>query len=65
MQDTAKKVVLGSMAVAGVVALASLADLIIKVPFGGTSHTMLMDILFIVSSGIVIYLGLNSLKDLS
>jgi len=64
MKDLPKNVVILSMAVAGVVALLALADLIMKVPFGG-EHTFLMDILFLVSAGIVGYLGWDAYKDLT
>lgn len=65
MQDMPKRVVIGSMAVAGVVALAAVADLVVGVPFSGSSHTKLMDILFILCSGIVIYLGWSVFRELS
>jgi hypothetical protein len=49
------------MAAAGVVALASILDMALKVPFGGFSLTM--DILYLVAAGIVIYLGWESSKE--
>lgn len=58
-----KNMIMGSMIAAGVVALASLADLILGVPFAG--YSMVMDILFIVSAGIIIYMGIDSLKDMA
>ena len=54
--------VIGSMAAAGIVAFLSLMDLVIKVPFAGYSITM--DILFLMSAGIVFYLGWDAYKDL-
>lgn len=63
MNDTPKRMVIGSIAVAGLVALLALADLLVGVPFSGTEHTRLMDILFLVAAGIVIYLGINAYKD--
>ncbi|WP_437191943.1 hypothetical protein [Planctomicrobium sp. SH527] len=60
-----KQVVIGSIAVAGAVAVAAVADLFVGVPFSGTSYTKVMDVLFIVASGIVIYLGIDSYRDLS
>ncbi len=65
MQDMPKQMVIGSIAVAGLVALLALADLIVGIPFSGSEHTRLMDILFIVSAAIVIYLGVNSYRDFS
>lgn len=65
MSDTSKKMIFGSIAAAGLVALAAVSDLITGIPFGFDSgKTMIMDILFLVSAGIVIYLGLDALKDL-
>lgn len=65
MHDLPKRVVIGSMVVAGLVALAALLDIFIGVPFAGWSHTGIMDILFIISAAIVIYLGWDAYKDLS
>jgi hypothetical protein len=65
MQEMPKRVVIGSIVVAALVAVAALADLIMGVPFSGSSHTRLMDILFIVAAGITIYMGLNAYKDLT
>jgi hypothetical protein len=65
MQEMPKRVVIGSMVVAAVVALAAIADLVMGVPFSGSSHTKLMDILFIVAAGITIYMGWNAYRDLT
>lgn len=65
MQDLPKNVVIGSMAVAGVVALAAIADLVIGVPFSGSEHSRTMDILFIIAALIVGYLGWDAYRDLS
>jgi hypothetical protein len=55
----------GSIAASGLVALAAIADLVTGIPFGfGSGQTMIMDILFLISAGIVIYLGWDALKDL-
>ena len=55
----------GSMAAAGGVAVAAILDLATGIPFGWTSgQTWLMDILFLVSSGIVLYLAWDALQDL-
>lgn len=65
MSDTARKMIYGSIAAAAAVAVAAITDLVIGIPFGfGSGQTMVMDILFLVSAGIVIYLGLDALKDL-
>ena len=65
MQDTSKRVVIGSMAVAGLVAVAAIADLVVGIPFSGSPHTKVMDVIFILCSGIVIYLGWTVFRDLS
>ena len=52
------------MVVAGVVAAAAIADLVIGVPFSGSEHTKLMDILFIVCAAIVGYLSWDAWRDL-
>ncbi len=65
MKDLPKNVVLGSIVVAGIVALLAVADLVIGVPFSGTEHTFTMDIIFIVCAGIVGYLGWDAYKDLT
>jgi hypothetical protein len=55
----------GSMAAAAAVAVAAVVDVITGRPFGWDSEmTMIMDILFLVSAGIVLYLGWDSLQDL-
>jgi hypothetical protein len=64
MSDAPKKMVIGSMVVAGLVAAAAIADLVIGVPFSGSSHTKLMDILFIVCAAIVGYLSWDAWRDL-
>ncbi len=60
--DTAKRMVIGSMAAAGFVALLAVLDLVAKVPFAGFSMTM--DILFLLAAAIVLYLGWDAYKDL-
>jgi hypothetical protein len=51
-----------SMGAAGVVALAAIADLILSMPFGGS---MIFDILFLVSAGIVGYLAYDTFRELA
>ncbi len=63
MADSSKNMVIGSMAAAGVVAIAAICDLIIGVPFGG-AQTKLMDIIFIICAGIVGYLAWSSYQEL-
>lgn len=62
MTEMSKKLVYGSMAAAGVVALMAMSDLVIGVPFSGTL-TKTMDIVFIVCAGILGYLCWTCLRD--
>ncbi len=61
MSAGAKRLVLGSMIVAGAVALAAVMDLVLKFPFSGQ---MVMDILFLISAAVVLYLGYDTMREL-
>ncbi|MGH7200245.1 MAG: hypothetical protein ACREJB_06545 [Planctomycetaceae bacterium] len=61
MADVSKKVIYGSMGVAGLVILVCLLDLVLGMPFAGM---MVMDIMFLIGAGIVLYLGWDALQDL-
>jgi hypothetical protein len=52
-----------ALGVAGLMALLFLLDLIVGFPFGG-SPFMTVDILGLIASGVVGYLGFNALRDL-
>ncbi len=54
---------LGSMGVAGLLCLLFVLDIAVATPFGGTS--MVVDILGLLASGLVGYLGFDAYKDLS
>src|SRR5207248_8267519 len=56
-----KKLIFGSMAAAGVVALLSIVDLALKFPFGGYSRTM--DILYLLAAAIILYMGWESYRE--
>ena len=60
--NISKNLVFGSFGAAAIVALLSLMDLVMKVPFAGS---MLMDILFLLSAGIVGYLCWDAYKDMT
>jgi hypothetical protein len=62
MNQLPKRLIIGSIAASGVVALGVILDLIIGWPFGGN---MLMDILFLVSAAMIIYLGYDSYRELT
>ena len=60
MSAIAQNVVYVSLVIAGLIALACLADLVMGAPFGGQT---LFDILFLISAGITAYLGIDCLRD--
>jgi hypothetical protein len=60
--NMSKNMVFGSFGAAGFVALLSVLDMILQFPFAGA---MTMDILFILSAGIVAYLAWDAYKDLA
>lgn len=62
MTNASKKMVIGSMAVAGLVGIAAILDMVLKVPFAGS---IVMDIMFIVSAALVIFMGYDSYRELS
>ena len=61
MANTAKNVVIGSMGVAGLVALASIIDLIVGFPFAGL---WIMDIGLLLGAGLVIYMGWDTYQEM-
>jgi len=60
MSGIAQNVIYASLAIAGLIGLACLADLVMGVPFGGQS---MYDILFLIAAGITAYLGIDCLKS--
>ncbi len=62
MSELSKKMVIGSMVAAGIVALMSIADLATGLPFSG-ALTKTMDIMFILCAGILGYLCWTVMKD--
>lgn len=62
MANGSKNWVIGSMAVAGLVAVAAILDMILAIPFSGG---MVMDIMFLLSAALVMYMGYDAIKDLS
>ena len=61
MSKVSKNTVIGSMAVAGLVAILAIVDIIMKSPFAGQ---WVMDIIFIICASMVIYMGYDAYKDL-
>ena len=59
-----KAMSVAGMVVGGLVALTFVADLFVKVPFGGTSKgALLTDVGLALCGGILAYLGWNSFRD--
>lgn len=61
MAGKSQGIVFGSMGVAGLMGLAAILDLALGFPFGGQ---MVLDIMFILASGLVVYMGIDCMKDL-
>lgn len=61
MANMTKNVVLGSIGVAGLVAVAAIIDIITGFPFAGL---VIMDVTFLVGAAMVIYMGWDSYRDL-
>ena len=62
MTPGVKKMLLGSMAVAGVVGILSIVDLAAGFPFAGQ---MVFDIMFLVSSALVGYMAFEASRELT
>ncbi len=60
MSGLTLNVVYASLGIAGLIAAACLADLVFGAPFGGQTT---YDILFLLASGITIYMGIDCLKE--
>lgn len=60
MAGSARGVVFGSIGVAGLMALAAVIDMVMKIPFQGQ---MLLDIMFLLAAALVIYMGIDCLRD--
>lgn len=56
-----KKMIFASVGVAGLVALLSILDLSVKFPFAG--YSVALDIMFLVTSAIIGYLGWDAYRD--
>ena len=61
MAGNSRGVVLGSRGVAGLMGLAAILDLALGFPFGGQ---MVLDIMFILAAGLVVYMGIDCMKDI-
>ena len=54
-----RNIVIVSMGIAGLMALASLLDMIVGKPFEGQ---VVFDVLFLLASGLIVYMGIDCLK---
>ena len=61
MLSAMKNVVLGAMGAAGLIALASVLDMVTGFPFTGK---IVMDILYLIAAATVIYMGYDAYKDM-
>jgi zinc transporter ZupT len=61
MSKVSKNTIIGSMAVAGLVAILALLDIFTKSPFNGQPA---MDIIFIICAAMMLYMGYDAYKDL-
>ncbi len=58
-----KNVILGSMGVCGLVALAALVDIFTSVPFGG--YSIPMDVMFIIGAAVISYMGWETYREIA
>ncbi|TWT52238.1 hypothetical protein KOR42_31060 [Thalassoglobus neptunius] len=63
MQELPKRVVVASMIVAGLVAVAAISDMVLGIPFSG-EHTFMMDIMFLICAAIVGYMGWDAFREM-
>ena len=61
MAGKARNIVFGSLGVAALMAVAAILDIALKMPFGGQT---VWDIMLILAAGLVIYMGIDCLKDI-
>lgn len=61
MANTSQKVIAGSVVVAGIVGLIAALDLALKIPFG---RQVMLDVTFLIGTGIVVYLGIDAYRDM-
>jgi hypothetical protein len=59
-----KKLVVGSLAVAGLMLLLFILDLVVGFPFGGSGPFTFIDIVGIIASGILLYMAFHAYREL-
>ena len=62
MRISPKNMIMAAMGAAGLVMLAAVLDLAIGVPY---NRAMFMDVMFLVSAGLVLYLAYDSYRELT
>jgi hypothetical protein len=58
-----KRLCIASMAVAGLLVLLFILDLVVQFPFGGGSTFMMIDIVGALAGALLMYLSWNALRD--
>ena len=58
-----KRVCIASMVVAGLLTLIFLLDLVSKFPFGGGQTFLVIDIVGVITGGMLLYVSWNALRD--
>ena len=61
MAGQARNIVFGSLGVSALMAIAAILDIVLGMPFGGQ---MTWDIMLILAAGLVIYMGIDCLKEI-
>lgn len=61
MASQARNIVFGSLGVAALMAVAGILDIALGMPFG---NQMVWDIMLIFAAGLVIYMGIDCLKEI-
>ncbi len=62
MTSGSRNMLIGSMAVAGLVALMTVLDMAMGMPFGGQK---VLDIMFLLSAGLIGYMCFDTYKEMS
>ena len=58
-----KKLCIGALAVAGVMLLLFLLDILLGIPFGGSGPFTYIDIIGIIASGVLLYMAFNAYRE--
>lgn len=61
MAGNARGIVFGSMGVGALMGVLAIVDIALGIPFGGQ---MVFDIMFILAAALVVYMGIDCLKEI-